>query len=155
MKEELKNFIIDGRLSRVIRGEEFIFKTSFETNAKMQPTDHNEFLAKGIYPLCNELGNDNIRHCLETGLMDAASDALGVYCAVQCYYIQIISEREKESPFNIDRLVLPRFLGEQFKKYEKELLFVRLNNYDPPDAPLRLTSAAMNALQRDAGIYFT
>ena len=154
MKEGIKNLIVSGRLYKAIRGEEFVFNTPSEINMDMQPTDHNELLAKAIYPLCSELGVDNVLHALESGLRDAASDAVGVYCAIQCYYVQIISERAKESPFNIDRSNLPLFLGKQFNNLEDEFSLIRLNNYDPPDAPLRLTSAAISSLQWNVGINF-
>ena len=154
MKDGIKSLIASGRLYRAIRGEEFSFKTPPEINAEMQPTDHNELLSKAIYPLCNEMGVGCVLRALENGLRAAASDAIGVYCAIQCYYIQVISEGAGESPFKIDRTDLPLFLGEQFRKQEREFSSVKLNNYDPPDAPLRLTSAAINSLHRNAGINF-
>jgi hypothetical protein len=154
MNDEIKDLANSGRLHKVIRGEEFSFKTPREINAEMQPTDHNEFLSNAIYPLCADIGVDYILRALENGLKDAASDAIGVYCAVQCYYIQVISENFGESHFKIGRVNLPLFLGKQFRKHECGFLVVKLNNYDPPDAPLRLTLAAIGALQTNEGIYF-
>jgi hypothetical protein len=154
MNDGIRNLINSERLYKAIRGEEFSFKTPPEINAEMQPTDHNEFLSKAIYPLCGEMGVEYMLRALEHALRDAASDAIGIYCAIQCYYIQIMSENWGESPFKIDRTHLPLFLGEQFKKHKQEFLEVKLNNYDPPDAPLRLTLAAIESLQRNEKIYF-
>jgi hypothetical protein len=154
MKDGVKNLIISGRLYKAIRGEEFVFTTPPMINAEMQPTDHNELLSKGIYPLCNEMRADLVLQALESGLRDSATDAIGVYCSIQCYYIQIISENAGESPFKIDRVMLPLFLGEKFRKHEHEFLSIRFNDYDPPDAPLRLTKAAIGSLQRNFGRKF-
>ena len=154
MNEGIKNLIDSGRLYKAIRGEEFSFQTPSKINAELQPTDHNELLSKAIYPLCGNLGVEDVLRALERGLRDAASDALGVYCAVQCYYLQVVSEKYGESPFKIDRINLPLFLGKQFRKHKGDFWAVKLNTYDPPDAPFRLTSSAIALLHENEGINF-
>lgn len=150
----IKDLVISGGLYRAIRGEVFILKTPPEINSEMQPTDHSELLKMGVYLLCNELGVDNVLHALECGLRRAASDAIGVFCAIQCYYVQIISEMHKQSLFRVDRVDLPQFLGLQFRKYEKDFIEIRLNSYDPLNAALLLTLAAIGTLRRNFGIDF-
>jgi hypothetical protein len=88
MNDIFKNLVTSGQLYKTIRGEEFSFKTPPQINAEIQPTDHNELLSKAIYPLCGNMGVEYVMSALENGLRDVCSDAIGVYCAVQCYYIQ-------------------------------------------------------------------
>ena len=154
MTKSVKDLMDAHCLFKAIRGEDLVFKTPPEINADMQPTDHGELLGKAIYPLCAQLGIQTVQHHLEEALREAASDALGVFCAVQCYYVQIVSERAGESPFGIDRDELPLFLWKKFKAHEAAFMSIRLNSYDPPDAPLRLTKAAMASLQRNDHIKF-
>lgn len=154
MHDGIKNLIASGRLYKAIRGEEFSFQTPPEINAELQPTDHNELLSKGIYPLCDVMGVEYILRALENGLRDAASDALGVYCSVQCYYMQVVSQKYGEAPFKIDRINLPLFLGEKFRKHEGDFWAINLNDYDPPDAPLRRTLGAIKILNENEGINF-
>lgn len=154
MNDGFKNLVISGLIHKAIRGEEFRFFTPPQKNGELLPTDHNELLSKAIYPLCDALGVEYVLRALEDGLRDAASDAVGVYCAIQCYYNQIISEEYGESPFSIDRINLPIFLGEQLKKDEPELLALRLSDYDSLGDRLGLTLAAMEILRDDEGINF-
>lgn len=145
--------IKSGNLARVLRGEECVFVTPSGVNDDMRPTDHAELLEFGLYPLAREIGADVVRGELERGLRSICSDALGVYCAHQCFYIELVYEKEGRSPLFLDRGDLPKFLAECFIREGASLASLELM---PGDAvshrPYRVTLSGMRILARDYGI---
>lgn len=145
--------IKSGNLARVLRGEECVFVTPSDVNDDMRPTDHAELLEFGLYPLARDIGADVVRGELERGLRAICSDALGVYCAHQCFYIELVYEKEGRSPLALDRGDLPKFLAESFVREGASLSSLELM---PGDAlshrPYRVTLSGMRILARDYGI---
>lgn len=128
--QELYNLILNNQLGKALRGEACVFVTPEVINDDMRPTDHAELLAKGIYPLVAQYGADVIRPKLEEALAAICFDALGVFCAHQCYYIEIVNEREGKSPLAIDRQRLPTILGHAFLREAPGLHLLELRKGD-------------------------
>jgi len=119
----------------------------------MLPTDHAELLERSIYPLAAALGAPRVASELERAIAEACRDALGVYCAHQCFYIQLVNEREGRSPLKLDRAALPRILGAAFAREEESLRSVTLRPGDlAAQRSYRVTVSGMRILSRDYGI---
>jgi hypothetical protein len=74
-----------GTLPKLLRGEECVFSPPASINDDMRPTDHVELLERGLYPLTRILGANPIEAELELALRNICVDALGVFCAHQCF----------------------------------------------------------------------
>lgn len=122
--EEVYEAIKVNKMNDVSLGKECRFITPPMINDDMQPTDHEQLLTCAIYPLAKKYGELKIQKILEESLKEIAIDALGLFCAIQCFYIQIIKERSKKSEFSIDRLHLTKSLGESFEKNLKNCIFL-------------------------------
>jgi hypothetical protein len=113
-EQDVLNAIRSKSLPRVLRGEECVFLTSANINDDMRPTDHAELLERDLYPLAQMYGVNYVQEQLEQALRDICTEALGVFCAHQCFYIEMVKEREGVSPFSLDREFLPKFLSLAF-----------------------------------------
>ncbi len=140
-------------LSKILRGEELVFSTPASINDDMRPTDHDEFLERGLYPLVKEYGANHIQVELEDALRDICIDALGVFCAHQCFYIEIVKEREGVSPISLDRNSLPKFLAARFLQQASALHTLELRSGDlANDRSYKVVVSGMRILARDYGI---
>lgn len=140
-------------LAKIVRGESFVFATPPNINDDMRPTDHVEFLEKGLYPLVHELTASDVQIALEFALQDACSDALGVFCAHQCFYVEIVKEREGVSPISLDRQFLPKFLASKFLELTPALHALELRPGDlSNDRSYKVVVSGMRILARDYGI---
>lgn len=80
-------------------------------------------------------------------------DALGIFCAHQIFYTQIINEHEMKSPIKIDLFELPRFLAKSFAAYSNELHRLEIVKGDlDSDRPYKITISGMKILERDYAI---
>ena len=151
--QDILALIVTDELGLVLRGEACVYITPEEINDDMRPTDHAEFLVNGYYPLAQQLGADVLKTTLERALAAICVDALGVYCAHQCYYIQINKEHWKKSPFAIDRQQLPHILGLAFLTHTAGLHQLEIKPGDAQhDAAYKIVLAGMQLLARDHGI---
>lgn len=151
--QEIYNLIVTKQLGKVLRGELCVFVTPEDINDDMRPTDHAELLAKGLYPLVTAYGADFVRKELEEALPAICTDALGVFCAHQCYYIQIVNEREKTSPIAIDRVRMPTLLGQAFLREVPGLHRLEVRKGDLlVDRSYKVVLSGMRILARDDGI---
>ena len=147
---DIDDLISNNRLGLALRGELCVFTTPEAINDDMRPTDHAELLCKGLYPLAAAYGADRIGGKLEEALAAICIDALGVYCAHQCFYIQIMNERTSTSPFAIDRVRLPRILGQAFLNEVPALHRLEMRTGDmQADRSYRVVLAGMQMLARD------
>lgn len=145
--------IKSGELAKVLRGEKFKFSTPASINDDMRPTDHDEFLERGLYPLARVHGTSYIESELEQALQDACSDALGVFCAHQCFYVEMVKEREGHSPFSLNRESLPRYLAASFARELLALHSLEIRAGDlVNDRSYRVTLSGMRILERDYSI---
>lgn len=94
--EEVYEAIKVNKMNDVLLGKECRFITPSMIN-DMQPTAYEQLLTCAIYPLAKKYGELKIQKILEESLKEIAIDALGLFCAIQCFYIQIIKERSKKS----------------------------------------------------------
>jgi hypothetical protein len=126
--------INSGSLGAVLRGELLPYATPAEINDDMLPTDHAELLDHAIYPLARQHGISFIQEKLERALIEACSDALGVFCAIQCFYLEIRREARNSSPLHLDRDELPKLLAAGFLRESTGLQALGLHpkalNYD-------------------------
>ncbi len=153
--KEVYEQIKSHNLYKVVRGESCVFSTPEKINENMLPTDHNELLANALYPLAKDYNAVFISRELDLAIRVAASaDALGLYCAIQCFYMQILSEDAGESPFRIDRTELPRYLGARYNAHSSTLQNLKLSPSDLQDKAYRLTVSRMKILMRDHGVDF-
>lgn len=151
--EQIYALIITKQLGKALRGELCVFVTPEEINDDMRPTDHAELLAKGLYPLVAQYGADFVRAELEHALGAICVDALGVFCAHQCYYIQIVNEREFNSPIAIDRVQLPKALGQAFLREVPALHRLEVRKGDVlVDRSYKVVLSGMRILAREDGI---
>lgn len=150
---DVLDLIHSGRLAGVIRGDLCVFSTPANINDDMRPTDHEELLERGIYPLIQQCGVNFIIRKLEEALRQSCTDALGVFCAHQCFYIELIKEDANSSPISISRDELANFLAECFLRESTALhsLEVRPGN-DRNDRSYKVTLAGMRILKRDHGV---
>lgn len=64
------------------------------------PNDYVRILKEGIY----SYDENEIKILLEDSLIEMSkADVLGLYCAVEILYTQLLFEMKKESPFKIDK----------------------------------------------------
>lgn len=145
--------IKSGSLAEVLRGERDVFETPAHINDNMRPTDHVELLERGLYPAAPILGANYVRTELEVALRNICRDALGVYCAHQCFYIQILNEAGNLSPFSVDRQSLPKYLADRFMRESNALHSLEVRQGDLAyDGSYKVTLSAMHILKRDHGI---
>lgn len=150
---DILDLIVNNELALALRGDTCVFITPEEINDDMRPTDHAEFLVNGYYPLAQQLGADVLKKTLENALTAICVDAVGVYCAHQCFYIQINKEQWKKSPFAIDRDNLPKSLALAFLTQTPGLHQLEIEPGDvQDDAAYKLTLVGMRQLERDHGI---
>lgn len=141
------------QLGSVLRGDVCVFSTPANINDDMRPTDHEELLERAIYPLAQQHDIGFIRGELERSIQEISIDALGIFCAVQCFYIQIVKEDARMSSINIDRKNLPKLLGRCFMKEVEALHSLEVRPGDVAiDRSYRVTLSRMRILQRDHGI---
>jgi hypothetical protein len=151
--DDVFKLISSHELGRALRGEDCAFITPADINDDMRPTDHSELLASGIYPLTIQHGPNRIRLELEGALHEISYDALGVFCAIQCFYLQVVKEDAKVSPINVDRKKLAEFLADCFLKHAQSLHHLALGQNDLAlDRTYRLTLSRMRILARDHGV---
>jgi hypothetical protein len=139
-------------LVRLIRGESRVFHSAPGANGEMCPTDHYEMLKSCVYTANSTNDSTSVGPHLECALVSACSDALGVFCAIQCYYSQVVAERYGESPFEIDRERLPGILAARFSEFGKCLSNLKLADSDPEGAAYRLASGMLDLLRQQEGI---
>lgn len=151
--EDVFILLSSNQLGRVLRGEVCVFPTPAHINDDMRPTDHDELLSCAIYPLAQQYGVDLIRRELERAIQDISIDAMGLFCAIQCFYIQIVREDSLAAAFRIDRKNLPRYLGNCFIREANNLHYLEVRPGDAAaDRPYRITLSRMRILNRDHGI---
>lgn len=139
-----------GTLPKVLRGEECVFTTPSSVNGDMRPTDHAELLEFGLYPIARELGASFIQGELEKGLRAICVDALGVFCAHQCFYVELVNEKAGLLPLRLDRGTLPKYLAISFLREASGLHSLDFLPGDlANDRPYRITLAVMRILARD------
>lgn len=119
-------------LSKVIRGELSIFRTPAYIKANLLPTDYNELLIKAIYPIAEKYNVKFVERELDLALRVAASDALGVFCAIQCYYMQVVNEDDGLSNIRLSRADLPRYLTACYFALVDDLKRLDLSGNDTP-----------------------
>jgi hypothetical protein len=142
-----------GMLGSVLKGSECVFTTPSHINNNLKPTDHVELLEKAIYPLAKHYGEKYIQEKLEESIKEISIDALGIFCAIQCYYMEILSEDAHASPLDIDRNELPIFLAQCFFKESEALHSLEIQENDLSiDMSYRITLSRMRILKRDHGI---
>jgi hypothetical protein len=145
--------IKSGALAKVLRGEQCVFSTPANINDDMRPTDHDELLENGLYILGRAHGVSYIQSELERALLDICSDALGVFCAHQCFYVEMVKEREGCSPFSLNKESLPKYLAASFLRETPALHSLEIRNGDlVTDRSYRVTLSGMRILERDYGI---
>lgn len=67
------------------------------------PNDYVRILKEGIYSY-DEHKRKELKNLLEDSLIKMSkADVLGLYCAVEILYTQLLFEIKKESPFEIDK----------------------------------------------------
>ena len=59
------------------------------------PTDA-QLLEVCLYPLAASTSAEETSGLLQRALLEIAHDALGVFCAVQCFYIEILAEDARQ-----------------------------------------------------------
>jgi hypothetical protein len=140
-------------LTKILRGEVYVFATPVRVNDDMRPTDHVEFLERGLYPLVRELGANEIQTQLDSSLREVCSDALGVFCAHQCFYVELVKEREGTSPISLDRESLPKFLASKFVEQASALHALEVRPGDlTNDRSYKTVVSGMRILARDYGV---
>lgn len=141
------------QLASILRGDLCVFSTPANINDDMRPTDHDELLVRGIYPLTQQCGVNFIVAKLEEALRQICTDALGVFCAHQCFYIELIKEDANESPISISREDLAKFLAKCFLRESGALHSLEIRPGDVQyDRSYKVTLAGMRILERDHGV---
>jgi hypothetical protein len=147
------DLINSGLLASVIRGDLCVFSTPASINDDMRPTDHEELLEHGIYPLIQQCGVNFIIMRLEEALRQSCTDALGVFCAHQCFYIELVKEDANDSPISISRDDLAKFLARVFLRESTALHSLEVRAGDAlNDRSYKVTLAGMRILERDHGV---
>lgn len=151
--QDIAGLIAAHRLGAALRGEVFVYTTPEAINDDMRPTDHAELLEKGLYPNVPLLGVDVVTDSLNEALAAICTDALGVFCAHQCFYIEIVKEQSNKSPLAIDRVNLPKILAQAFVRHGAALHQLEVRPGDVKlDRSYRVTLSGMRILGRDHGI---
>ncbi|WP_164462527.1 MULTISPECIES: hypothetical protein [Burkholderia] len=142
-----------GRLASVLCGEACVFRTPPEINDDMRPTDHAEFLERALYPLSRTEGVDLVQRELEHALQATCNDPLGVFCAIQCFYMALMDEQSGSSPLHLSRDWLPKLLASAFLKESAGLHALALRPNDHLyDRSYRVTLSRMHILAKDCSI---
>ncbi len=145
--------IASGNLVGILRGETCVFSTPGNINDDMRPTDHCELLEQALYQLASEHGVAYIQGELEAALRGMCTDALGVFCAHQCFYVEIINERAGLSPFSLNIESLPNDLAISFMKEASALHSLEVRPGDLlNDRSYKVVLSGMRILARDHGI---
>lgn len=151
--EDIRLLIEAHQLGLALRGDACVFRTPSNINDDMLPTDHKEFLEQGLYPLVAELGASKIQLELETALQGICTDAYGVFCAHQCFFIEISKEKGGESVLNIDHVKVAPVLARDFLDQAENLHLLEIRPGDKlVDRSYKVTLAGMKILERDHGI---
>jgi len=137
-------------LAQVLRGELCVFKTPSSTNDDMHPTDHAELLKVWLYPLANKLGTSEVSRALPQALIAACHDSLGVFCAHQCFYVQVVNEHQGISPFVMEKSSQAKALAAVFTTHASALHALEVRPGDlANDRSYKVTLAGMRILARD------
>ena len=153
--QDIDLLIRSKQLAKALRGDACVFVTPAEINDDMRPTDHDELLAKCIYPLVAQYDERFITLNLEAALVEICVDALGVFCAHQCFYLEVLRESSNESPLHINRDELPKILGQRFVEQIPFLHTLELRKGDAQlDRPYRLIRSQMRILATRHAIDF-
>lgn len=152
-EQDVLRAIKSGMLAKVLRGEECVFVTPPSINDDMRPTDHDELLTRGLYPLVTRHGIAYIQTELERALREICNDALGVFCAHQCFYIEMVKEKEGNSPLSLNRDSLPKYLASSFVRQSSSLHVLEVRPGDlANDRSYKVTVSGMRILARDHGV---
>ncbi|WP_028103961.1 hypothetical protein [Pseudoduganella violaceinigra] len=120
-KEDVYEQIKGHAFFRLIRGEQCVFGTPPGEEAPLLPTDHHELLVHAVYPLVEQHSATFMQQSLDLALRAAASDALGVFCAIRCYFMQIRNEDNGAANLELDRAGLPQYLASRYFAVLEEL----------------------------------
>lgn len=155
-KEDIYREIKAHKLFQVIRGEICVFRTPPDINALLLPTDHDQMLIQGIYPLAEQYSPVFLQRELEAALRVAATDALGVFCAIRCYFMQILNEDNGTANIRLDRVGLAQFLTARYFAVLQELEDLVLEEQpDRPGYAQRMALSYLNTLQAKHGVQLT
>jgi hypothetical protein len=150
--DEIYQHIKSHSLFKVIRGEEGVFRTPSYINADLLPTDHNELLIKAIYPIAEKYNVKFAERELDLALRVAASDALGVFCALQCYYMQVVNEDDELSNIRLNRVELPQYLTTRYFAFVDDLKRLNLSGSDAPDYAQKSALSYLTILVEQHGV---
>ena len=89
---------------------------------------------------------------LDLALRVAARDALGVYCAIQCYYMQIVNEDHGLSNIRLSRTDLPQLLAARYFALLDDLKKLKLSGNDAPNFAQRSTLSYLSILAKQYGV---
>lgn len=153
--DEIYHQIKSHNLVKIIRGEQGVFRTPAYINADLLPTDHNELLIKAIYPIAEKYNAKFAERELDIALRVAASDALGVFCAIQCYYMQVVNEEDGLSNIRLNRLELPRYLTARYFAFLEDLKKLNLSGNDAPDYAQKSALSYLTILVEQYGVQAT
>ncbi|WP_426319506.1 hypothetical protein [Pseudoduganella sp. R-43] len=153
--DEIYQQIKSHHLFKVIRGEEGVFRTPSYINADLLPTDHNELLVKAIYPIAEKYNVKFAERELDLALRVAASDALGVFCAIQCYYMQVVNEEDGLSNIRLNRADLPQYLTARYFALVEDLKKLNLSGNDAPDYAQKSALSYLRILVEQYGVKAT
>jgi hypothetical protein len=77
-------------------------------------------------------------------------DSLGVFCAHQCFYVQVVNEHQGISPFVMEKSSLPKALAAAFNTHASALHSLEVMPGDlANDRSYKVTLAGMRILARD------
>jgi hypothetical protein len=83
-------------------------------------------------------------------LIAACHDSLGVFCAHQCFYVQVVNEHQGISPFVMEKSSLPKALAAAFNTHASALHALEVRPGDlANDRSYKVTLAGMCILARD------
>jgi len=151
--EEIYKIMASGQLGAALRGELLVFSTPPHINDDMRPSDHVELLKEGIYPLVQQYGKDFVSSNLENSIANICFDALGIFCAHRCFYIQMNNEKEGISPLSLERYKLPKILAKYFLEKSDALHNLVIRDGDLEiDRSYKVTLSGMRILEKDFGI---
>lgn len=150
--EEIYQHIKSHNLFKVIRGELSVFRTPANINADLLPIDHNELLIKALYPIAEKYNAKFMERELDLALRVAARDALGVYCAIQCYYMQIVNEDGGLSNIRLSRTDLPQLMTARYFALLDDLKKLNLSGNDAPDFAQRSALSYLTILSKQYGV---
>lgn len=155
-KEDVYQQMKAHRLSQVIRGEICAFRTPPDVNAELLPTDHFQLLVQALYPLSIEVGSTYVQRELDLALRVAATDALGVFCAIRCYFMQIMNEDDGKACFSLDRISLPQFLTSRYFALAEDLKsLVMAEQSDVPGYGQRMALRYLTTLREKHHVQLT